>query len=615
MSAWLRHAPIRQKLVVLGLLASACALVAASLVFLMTTYVVARRALHANVVAQSAITADNLTAALAFGDRAAAADTLHALRASPAIDVACVWDGPAQPFATYQKAATLACPDPVRADRDEMTLRHIEVARGVTVGGRRVGALYVRANLDEVITRLQIQAIATSAALFLGAIVAAVFAMRFQRIISAPLTALASTASEISRRGDYSLRAAEAPGQDELGQLVDAFNEMLQEIERRDEELRAAGRVKDEFLAVLSHELRTPVNAIVGWSRILREREPRDGALMNRGLDAITRNAELQTQLVADLLDLSQIITGKFSVQFRQVDLRALITAAIDSVRPSAENKNIAINVDVDAPTTTVSGDPDRLQQVIWNLLSNAIKFTDKGGHVDVRLRRVESELEIVVADSGIGIDPGFLPHVFERFRQADSSKTRLHGGLGLGLAIVRHLTEAHGGTVSSYSEGAGRGSTFIVRLPIPATAEVVAPERRRRACAQVSLADVQVLVVDDEPDARDVVTLTLQGAGAEVVAVGSAVEAIDTVTKNQFHALVADIGMPVHDGYWLIRELRTLATNHRAAIPAIALTAYASAQDRREALAAGYNRHLAKPVDPDELCAAVAAVVGRKDS
>ena len=443
--------------------------------------------------------------------------------------------------------------------------------------------------------------------------VAVAFAIRFQRIIAGPLTALASTASEISRRGDYTLRAAQAPGQDEVGQLVLAFNDMLRQIERRDEELRAASRVKDEFLAVLSHELRTPLNAILGWSRLLRAREERDEVLVNRGLDTITRNAQVQTQLISDLLDLSQIITGKFSVHFRHVDLRGLIVAAIESVRPSADNKDISIGTDIDSRVSAVSGDANRLQQVVWNLLSNAIKFTPKGGHVDVRLRQIASEAEIAIADSGIGIDPEFLPHVFERFTQADSSKTRAHGGLGLGLAIVRHLTEAHGGTVSAHSEGPGKGSTFKVRLPIPAAAAAdIAPERRQRACTEVSLSALHVLVVDDEADAREVVTLTLQDAGAHVMAVSSADEAVNAVMNNYFHVLVADIGMPDHDGYWLIRTVRALPTERETSIPAIALTAYAALRDRREALAAGYDRHVAKPVDPGELCAVVAAVVGR---
>jgi signal transduction histidine kinase/CheY-like chemotaxis protein len=612
MTAWLRDAPIRRKLIVLGLLASACAVVTASVVFLVTTYVVARRVIHTNIVAQAAITADNVTAAVAFGDRAAATDTLHALRAAPGIDVACVWDAQRRLFATYQRIAQVSCPDAEVEDVDRIAAQYVEVARSVVVGGRRVGGLYIRGNLNEVVTRVEIQGIAALGALLLGTLVALVFATRFQRIITGPLTRLASTASEISRRGDYTIRATQAPGRDELGQLVVAFNEMLGQIEHRDEEVRAAGRVKDEFLAVLSHELRTPLNAILGWSRLMSERDRRDEALIDRGLDAITRNAQLQTQLIADLLDVSQIITGKFSVHFRQVDVRTVIAAAIDSVRPSAENKNISIDVTVDAASTVVSGDAERLQQVVWNLLSNAIKFTAKGGRIDIQLRGVDSELELRVIDSGMGIDPQFLPHVFERFRQADSSKTRAHGGLGLGLAIARHLTEAHGGTVSAYSEGTGTGSTFIVRLPIPAPTTVVAAERRQRPSLAVSLEDLRVLVVDDEADSREVVTLTLQGAGADVTALESAAEAVTSLMSHRFHALVADIGMPVHDGYWLIQKVRSLPNDGRGRIPAIALTAYASAQDQRDALQAGFDRHLAKPVDPDDLCAAVAAVVGR---
>ncbi len=383
-------------------------------------------------------------------------------------------------------------------------------------------------------------------------------------------------------------------------------------------EAEAASRMKDEFLAVLSHELRTPLNAILGWARILNSGrvDPED---LREGLDAIERNARVQAQLVEDLLDVSRIISGKLRLDVQRVNLVEVVEAAIASVAPAAEAKGVRLRKVLDPLAGPVSGDPARLQQVVWNLLSNAVKFTPKGGRVQVLLERVNSHVELSVIDSGVGIPPEFLPHVFERFRQADSSTTRRHGGLGLGLAIVKQLAELHGGTARAKSLGEGQGSTFIVALPITVVHEATPhPERvgpkehpdDELHGPEKPLSGIKVLVVDDEPDARHLIRRVMGDSGAEVAAAGSAAEAVRLVGEFRPDILVSDIGMPDQDGYDLIRQVR--ARLAAKALPAVALTAFARSEDRRRALLAGFQTHVAKPVDPAELVAVVASLVER---
>jgi PAS domain S-box-containing protein len=383
-------------------------------------------------------------------------------------------------------------------------------------------------------------------------------------------------------------------------------------------EAEAASRMKDEFLAVLSHELRTPLNAILGWARILNSGrvDPED---LREGLEAIERNARVQAQLVEDLLDVSRIISGKLRLDVQRVNLVEVVEAAIASVAPAAEAKGVRLRKVLDPLAGPVSGDPARLQQVVWNLLSNAVKFTPKGGRVQVLLERVNSHVELSVIDSGVGIPPEFLPHVFERFRQADSSTTRRHGGLGLGLAIVKQLAELHGGTARAKSLGEGQGSTFIVALPITVVHEATPhPERvgpkehpdDEFHGPEKPLSGIKVLVVDDEPDARHLIRRVMGDSGAEVAAAGSAAEAVRLVGEFRPDILVSDIGMPDQDGYDLIRQVR--AQLAAKTLPAVALTAFARSEDRRRALLAGFQTHVAKPVDPAELVAVVASLVER---
>ena len=388
-------------------------------------------------------------------------------------------------------------------------------------------------------------------------------------------------------------------------------------------EAERTGHLKDEFLATLSHELRTPLNAILGWTQVLQG-DPANSEDVEQGLATIERNARVQNGIIEDLLDMSRIISGKVRLEMGRIDLAAVIEAALETVRPAADAKSIRLQPVLDPQAREVSGDPDRLQQVFWNLLSNAIKFTSKGGRVQVILERIHSHLEVNVIDSGEGIAPEFLPHVFDRFRQADASSTRRHGGLGLGLAIVKQLVELHGGSVHVDSAGPGHGTAFRVMLPLRAVqvAEEPPPEEPRASGAALApplvpaellrLTGIRVLVVDDEPDARALVKRLLEDRGATVRTAGSADEAMSLFRENPPDVLVSDIGMPGEDGYSLIRRVRALLPEQGGHIPAIALTAYARSEDRIKAIVAGFQMHLAKPVEAMELLAQVASLMGR---
>ena len=376
-------------------------------------------------------------------------------------------------------------------------------------------------------------------------------------------------------------------------------------------EAEKTNRLKDEFLAVLSHELRTPLNAIVGWAHLLRAAPHLDQAQVARGLEAIDRNATIQTQIVSDVLDISRMTSGKVRLAPRRVDPGEVVAAAIDTVRPAADAKRIEVRASLPERPAFVYADADRLQQVVWNVLQNAVKFTPAGGRVEASVARRDSHVEITVADTGVGIAPDFLPHVFESFRQADSSSSRKHGGLGLGLSIVKQLVELHGGRVEARSEGEGKGATVSVRLPLmplvvdasPAPAEAERPTPR--------LGGVCVLVVDDHPDARELVSIALQHAGATVVTASGAAEGLAALRERRPDVLLCDLEMPGESGYELMKKVRALPADAGGLTPAIALTAYARDEDRVRTLLAGFQRHLPKPARPDELAAAVADLAG----
>ena len=383
-------------------------------------------------------------------------------------------------------------------------------------------------------------------------------------------------------------------------------------------EAEQANRLKDEFLATVSHELRTPLNAVMGWARMLRsgrlDAESRDHAL-----EVVERNAWAQKQIIEDILDVSRVITGKLQLNLSPVDLVSVVDAALDAVRPAIEAKEITIKKEIDGSIRVVAGDSDRLQQVVWNLLSNAAKFTPPAGQIELAVRQTKRNIEIQVSDTGPGIDQNFLPHVFERFRQADGSTTRTHGGLGLGLAIVRHLVELHGGSIKAENRREGHGAILTVSLPLPSGELRIEdvpgafPREVESSPESPDLEGIRILVVDDEADALDLITMDLTSCGAQVSAFRTVTEALQALEQLDFDLLISDIGMPDQDGYAFIHKVRTReAASQSKKVPVVALTAYARVQDRMRALIAGYDTHVAKPLESGELLTVVASLVGR---
>ncbi|WP_414564755.1 MULTISPECIES: ATP-binding protein [unclassified Anabaena] len=377
-----------------------------------------------------------------------------------------------------------------------------------------------------------------------------------------------------------------------------------------------ANQIKDQFLAVLSHELRTPLNAILGWSKLLQSRKF-DSAQTSQALATIERNATLQVQLIEDLLDISKILQGKLALTIIPINLKTVVLSALETMRLAAESKIIQVTPIFAPHVGQVMGDSARLQQVVWNLLSNAVKFTPKEGRVEVRVSQVEDFAEITVTDTGKGISHDFLPYVFDYFRQADSSSTRKFGGLGLGLAIVRNIVEIHGGTVKAESPGEGQGATFTIQLPLITDKTINMADEPNQDCfldtQSLSLTGRQILVVDDDPDSRDFITFVLEDDGAEVISLSSALVVLQTLKSVKPDVLVSDISMPEMDGYMLIHEVRNLTPEQGGDIPAIALTAFASHHDQEKALKAGFQMHLAKPFNPEELVAAIVRLINHR--
>jgi signal transduction histidine kinase/ActR/RegA family two-component response regulator len=376
----------------------------------------------------------------------------------------------------------------------------------------------------------------------------------------------------------------------------------------------AASRVKDEFLATLSHEIRTPLNAVLGWTNILRSRQNIDAATLRRAIDVIDRNATAQLRLVSDMLDMARISTGKARLEMAEIDLGAIAIAAVDAARPAADAKGVRLITDLAPQLPSVMGDSDRILQVIWNLLSNAVKFTNTGGQVTLSLSTEARMVVLTVADTGHGIEAAFLPHVFERFKQADPSSSRRHGGLGLGLALVKELVALHGGTVSVASAGLNEGATFKVRLPARRRDETLSRRPPKEAvAARGALRGLRVLVVEDDPDANEILVSTITEEGGTGVSASSVDEALLLLRQGQGespHVIVSDIGMPDHDGYSFLRSLRALPSDCGGAVPVIAVTAYATPEDRAAALRAGFDAHLGKPFRPDALVAAILRAV-----
>ena len=406
----------------------------------------------------------------------------------------------------------------------------------------------------------------------------------------------------------------------ELQAQIEARSRLLSSEKLARSEAERANRLKDEFLATISHELRNPLNAIMGWAHMLRLGKLTD-ANTERAVETIYRNAKSQAQLVADLLDVSRIISGKLRLDVGAVDLLFVVNAAIDSIRPAADAKGIRLQTTLDPTAGPISGDADRLQQIVWNLLTNAVKFTPRGGRIQVKAQRIDSHVEIVVSDSGVGISKEFLPYVFDRFRQADATSTRIHGGLGLGLSIVRQLVDLHGGSISVESEGEGKGATFTITLPfvgVVSNLKEAEPSHPIHSDDMISfeglpsLQGLKVLVVDDEADTRELIREVLKECGSEVITSRSVAEALEALEQHKPDILISDLGMPDEDGYSLISKIRALPSERGGHIPAAALTAYARAEDRMRVLRSGFQFHLPKPVDSAELVTVVASLAGR---
>jgi len=510
------------------------------------------------------------------------------------------FEGLGQPRATALFGPTFHGEAPIRIDDVLLDARY------GTMGphhGMPVGHLPVRSYLA---VPVRSRSGAVLGGLFFGHAEPAVFTDRSERLVVG-VAAQAGIAIDNARLYEAAQHAAE----DRKG-LLESERAARNTAERLSE-------IKDEFLATLSHELRTPLNAIVGWAQILRAR-PSDETDLLKGLEAIERNARVQTKLIEDLLDMSRITSGKLRLDIQPLQPSSFIDAAVETVATAADVKGIRLQRFLDPSAGPISGDPGRLQQVMWNLLSNAIKFTPKGGTVQIVLERVNSHIEISVADTGCGIRPEFMPYLFERFRQGDATTTRQHGGLGLGLSIVKNLVELHGGTVYAKSPGEGLGTSVMVHLPLTVVHRNGTSERQHPTSMQATppafiaaeLAGLTVLVVDDQADARDLLKRVLEDCAAKVFTAASADEALQLLRLRQPHVLITDIGMPGTDGYTLLKRVRALGAERGGRVPAIALTAFARSEDRTRALRAGFLVHVSKPVDPSELVATVASVAGR---
>ena len=615
------------------LVTSSIAVTLASVSHFVNDYRTARRLAADELQNTAAVVLQSASSALSFDDQKVATESLHSLTAIPEVRTACLYDENLRLFTPFRRDDTAAeCPPTAPPDSTSVEQGRMIVSKSsYDSEGKRIGSVLIRADLSAVEQQLRTQVMILLAVLLIALGVATLLSAWLQSLVSEPIGALARAAAAVSSRGDYSIRAKRTTD-DELGVLVDTFNRMLDRIQMREEELsraneelrheiverrraeqeraellvreREANRLKDEFLATLSHELRTPLNAILGWTRLLRGHALPEGSV-EPALEKVERNAQMQARLVEDLLEVSRITTGKLRLETRPVDLVALTRTALESIQPTAEGRGLIIERDFPPAAMPTAGDPDRLHQVAWNLLSNAVKFTPSGGTVRVSLRRLDDVDELVVSDTGIGIDPSFLPNVFDTFRQADASATRAHGGLGLGLSIVRHLVEGHGGTVTAESEGRDRGATFTVRLPVRTVRPAEPAKTADAFSVEGLLQGWSIVVVDDDADTRELLHSTLKSAGGDVRSASSADEAVALCRAARADVVVSDIAMPHRDGYSLIEELKAAPTEIRPFV-AVALSAHAGPRDRERSIEAGFDEHIAKPVDPAVLVHAI---------
>jgi len=624
--------PIHQKLVAIALAVTTTALLVAMLGLIVVDLWRYRASAIDETMSTASVIAENTGAAVEFKDVDAARTSLETVSVRPAVRRACLYLSDGSLFAGFSRSAEFACP-PARS-----TVTHWRVvfaSAPVTSADRTIATVYVERELTAIWTTIAVTALSGLVILLLAAAAGFVIAHRLHRSVSAPIAQLAAAAKQIRPDGTTDALPDIAAGDDEIGDLVQSFSAMLhrvqeanaslvesndrlrrQEAEREDllAREREASRLKDEFLAAVSHELRTPLNAIVGWIQILTTTTA-SAQTTEKALASIARNAKAQTRVIEDLVDVSRIVTGKLNLRFDPVDLREVADTAADAVKPAAHAKGISVTTNFTRDACLVNGDRDRLQQIIWNLLSNAVKFTPSGGAVSLSLQTRERICELEVVDTGIGIAPGFLPHVFDRFRQADGSMTREHGGLGLGLAIVKELVEMHGGSVAAESRGPGQGATFRVRFPQLAGLDTAAPAPAFPSPLTARALDgVHVLAVDDNADALDLVAASLAGTGARVTTASSGEEALRKWDRDPADVLVCDLAMPQMDGVDVLRAIRNRDAAAGRLTPAIALTAHMTQDHVAHTRDAGFEFHIGKPFEASELVHTILAALSREE-
>ncbi len=637
MRRWFEHLSIHRKLVAMALAIATVAMTVAVGGLVVIDLLRFRADAEAETEALTSVLIENASAAVIFDDPQVGYDTLASLSSHRTMRLACLYLADGTLFSGFAREG-LSCPDRYTTPVDGW--RTLNVVEPVRSRGEVIARLVLQRDMSGSMPRVFTTVGLGLMMLVLATAVALLLANRLQRTVSRPIAALARAARDVGRNGEYALPAIAAPP-DEVGELVTSFTAMVtrvreanttlteanealrREVEERmrvqaeREDLlvreRRASQLKDEFLATVSHELRTPLNAILGWSHVLTNASPTP-ATLTRALDSIARNAKAQARLIEDLIDISRIVAGKVHLKMTDVDLRTLIDASADIMRPIAAAKQVTLTLDLADGPCVIQGDDERVQQVLWNVLTNAIKFTPEGGEVTLTLLRGAGSFIVSVRDTGVGINPDLLPFIFERFRQADGSMTREYGGLGLGLAISKELTELHGGTIAAASDGHGRGAEFTITLPARTRSQSApdAGEAREAEPPLPSLAGLRVMAVDDSVDSLDVLSATLTAAQADVVLAASGEEAVERWAESRCDVLLCDLAMPHMNGYQVLQRIRALDADAGRATVAIAVSAHASEEARLQSRDAGFVQHVSKPFKPGALIRAVALVMNR---
>ncbi|GMV23442.1 MAG: hypothetical protein AMXMBFR57_33910 [Acidimicrobiia bacterium] len=629
MNTWFKRQPVHRKLVLTSMAKTSVVLFAAISILLTLDYTNFRRIAHTDVQSLASMLAENSRAAVAFEHTDAIASALSQFSLRPQVQRVCVFNSQDRLLSSYTRPA-FQCPN----TRGELVPGRLSALVPVTNGELTVGWVYLDRDWTTLENRMVRAGLTSLAVLILATAMMFVLSHRLHRHISEPIRRLAEAARGLGKSEDFQMPDIPV-SQDEIGELVTAFGAMAsrtksarEELTRMNEDLRReiderlrveheheallkreqeANRMKDEFLATVSHELRTPLNAIVGWSQILATTTPGPDVIA-KAAESLYRNARAQARVIDDLIDISRIVSGKLRVERQPVDLRSVVENAIEAQRSALESARIRLHLSAPVTPCVIVGDADRLKQVVWNLLSNTIKYAP-GGRVSVTLRHEGARVALEVRDDGIGITPAFLPHVFDRFRQADSSVTREHGGLGIGLAVARELVELHGGTIEVASPGKNQGAVFTVYLPTEGTTRLPLHDAEYRA---PSLMGLSVLAVDDNHDTLDVLQVQLTAAGADVRTASSGAEALEIWQRHPADVLLCDLAMPGMSGFDLVGHIREVDRQAGRVTPAIAVTAHASEEQVALSVQAGFQAHVAKPFHREQLVRAIIAARGR---